>query len=127
MPELKTITTEYLATVEKLWGQEYWIVNNRHYCMKFLLVLPGKSSSRHYHRIKDETFYVDSGIVHLELDGKEYILHPGQSVRIEPKTPHRFWNDWGNDDVLIVEVSTQHDDEDVVRLCESFELPKGGS
>src|SRR5690349_11108415 len=47
---------------------EYWIVNDRHnnYCGKFLLLFDGQRCPRHYHKIKDETFFVVKGHVALE-------------------------------------------------------------
>lgn len=49
--------------VSKPWGWENWIVNNADYCGKVLFVKQGKQCSWHYHRQKDETFYVQSGEV----------------------------------------------------------------
>lgn len=48
--------------VEKKWGYELWIHNDPQYCGK-LLVFPEKGNhfSMHYHMIKNETWYVQSG------------------------------------------------------------------
>jgi len=43
--------------VEKVWGSEDWIVN-REYCGKVLNLNKGFRCSMHYHKNKDETFYV---------------------------------------------------------------------
>lgn len=48
--------------VSKAWGWENWIVNAE-YCGKVLFVKQGKQCSWHYHREKDETFYVQTGEV----------------------------------------------------------------
>ena len=47
--------------VPKGWGHEKWIVNNDEYCGKLLFFEEGKRCSWHYHKIKDETFYLQSG------------------------------------------------------------------
>ena len=45
----------------KGWGHEKWIVNTDKYCGKILFFEEGKQCSWHYHKLKDETFYVQSG------------------------------------------------------------------
>ena len=53
-----------METVElhpKGWGYEKWIVNTDEYCGKLLFFEEGKRCSWHYHKLKDETFYLQSG------------------------------------------------------------------
>lgn len=109
------IVNEYIKRVDKLWGTEYWIANCDLYCLKYLILLPGRCSSLHSHKEKDETFYIDHGIVNLQLCDETVMLHQGQSVRILPGQIHKFWNA-GLEEAVIVEVSTHHDDKDVQRL-----------
>ena len=47
--------------VSKGWGYEDWIVNKEEYCGKLLFIKKGKKCSWHYHKNKDETFYIQSG------------------------------------------------------------------
>lgn len=47
--------------VSKGWGFEKIIVNSEKYCGKLLYMVKDKKCSLHYHRMKDETFYVHSG------------------------------------------------------------------
>ena len=47
--------------VEKGWGYEKWIVNKEEYCGKLLFFKEGKQCSWHYHKKKDEVFYLQSG------------------------------------------------------------------
>lgn len=116
---------DYERVVPKLWGKELWVVNSRRYCLKKLILEPGKMSSLHYHKEKDETFHILIGECWLELDGKKRRLKPNQTVRITPGTPHKFWLEWGVDSpCIILEVSTFHAEEDVVRIEESKSLPK---
>ena len=44
--------------VKKVWGKELWIVNCDKYCGKLLYLDKGATSSYHYHKEKQETFYV---------------------------------------------------------------------
>jgi quercetin dioxygenase-like cupin family protein len=117
------IQTGFIQDVPKVWGHEYWVVNNEKYCMKFLFIEPGGCSSLHEHKMKDETFYVDEGSCFLEVEGQAHRLEASDSKRILPGTKHRFWVP--KEQVrgcMIVEVSTQHDDADVVRHEESKRL-----
>jgi len=51
--------------VPKGWGFEKWIVNNKKYCGKILYFIKGKKCSLHFHEIKEETFYIQSGRIKL--------------------------------------------------------------
>lgn len=108
-----------LKSVEKVWGIEEWIVNNELYCLKKLIVRPGWCCSLHYHNIKDETFWVMIGKLHLEISGKKYILFPGHTTRIPPPARHKFWVPSDLKECVLMEVSTHHDDNDVVRIEQS--------
>jgi len=52
-----------IKVVPKGWGHEKIIVNNDHYCGKLLYIIKGRQTSLHYHSIKQETFFVESGKV----------------------------------------------------------------
>ena len=87
-------------------GHEKWIVNTEEYCGK-LLFFEGQGCSFHYHKSKDETFYLQSGKILLyygesdNLDeAKDLILEPEisfiyrglrhQMVAIEPSELFNF-------------------------------------
>ena len=58
--------------VPKGWGFEKWIVNTKEYCGKLLYFVKDKKCSWHYHKLKDETFYIQSGKILLKYsDGDE--------------------------------------------------------
>ncbi len=100
--------------VDKVWGQEVWLVNETEYCLKILEIKAGAAGSLHYHRIKKETFILQKGKILLQIGNEGYLL--GKDIKpmtINPKTPHRII---GIEDSLILEVSTHHDDADVERL-----------
>lgn len=109
-----------IKEVPKLWGKEIWIINNEHYCMKYLQLHSGAMGSLHFHKKKDESFYIQTGVVILELDDQKLTLVPGMSVRILPGQKHRFRNDTHCYNVAtILEISTTHDDNDTFRLEEA--------
>ncbi len=101
-----------IKVVPKKWGTEWWIVNDE-YCGKLLHIKQGKRCSLHYHPVKKETFYVLEGKVNFNIDGVYFAQTP---ITIEPGTPHQFY---GITDATILEISTHHDDKDVVRITES--------
>ena len=107
--------------VEKIWGYELWIHNDEDYCGK-LLVFPKKGShfSMHYHLKKKETWYVQSGIFQfnwIDVEGglhETRIFKEGDSVLIKRGLPHQLIA--LENDSSIVEVSTEHFDEDSYRI-----------
>lgn len=112
--------------VAKKWGLEEWLVNNDKYCAKMLWITPGFQCSLHYHPVKHETFVALDGLVRVEYyikGGKQKIetILVGwrrDMLTLPPNTPHRFWS-IGPDGGLLLEISTTHDDADVVRIEES--------
>ncbi len=52
---------QYPYYVSKNWGYEKIIANSEKYCGKILHFHKGKKCSFHYHKLKDETFYIQSG------------------------------------------------------------------
>lgn len=108
------------TTVEKAWGKEIWFANNDLYCGKIIYVKKDEWSSKgrfHYHKIKDETFYVIDGILILDVEVEpkkvlRYELERGQSIRVFPEQKHRFT---GKENCTFIEVSTTHREEDSIR------------
>ncbi len=103
---------ENVKQVKKEWGSEVWMANNELYCGKKLILKKGKRVSLHKHKNKDETFYIESGRLLMELEGKIFIMTKGDAVRIKPGTLHRYT---GLEDSMIIEISTHHDDKDTFR------------
>lgn len=104
-----------MQRVNKVWGTELWIVN-RDYCGKLLYLNKDSQCSLHYHKIKDETFYILKGKVQLEYKGNVRIMNEGEEQHIAKGMPHRFK---GLEDSVMIEFSTHHDDKDSYRLEES--------
>ena len=82
---------------EKGWGYELWIVNNNLYCGKILHFDKGKKCSWHYHKIKQETFYVQKGKLKIwygyEDDikkAKELVMLPGQKFEVPVGLRHQI-------------------------------------
>ena len=109
-----------MTFVNKVWGNEQWIVNSDKYCGKILVLHKQYRCSIHYHKQKDETFYIMNGAVLMELDGEKQVMHPGESIRVLPGQKHRFT---GLSNAMIVEFSTHHEDDDSYRESTSGFVP----
>jgi mannose-6-phosphate isomerase-like protein (cupin superfamily) len=121
--------------VKKDWGYEIWFANVKEgpvdYCGKLLFVEKDIWSSGgkfHYHKIKDETFFILEGVLQLDYIVNDDIfktiyLKPHETFRIKPFMKHRFtaMTDYG---CKFVETSTFHSDEDSYRIEWDFEQGK---
>jgi len=114
--------SELPKRVEKPWGYEVWWARTERYVGKLLHVRRGESLSLQYHRVKDETILVQSGLLRFETrrgdetDLRVVDLGPGQVFHITPGTVHRMT---GLEDTDLIEVSTPELD-DVVRLEDRY-------
>ena len=109
-----------MKIVEKGWGFERWIVNCEEYCGKLLYFNKGKQCSWHFHKIKDEVFYVQSGKLLVlfsdedDIDNAEQIiLEPGINFHVYRGLRHRMY---ALEDTELFEFSTQHFDSDSHRI-----------
>ena len=104
---------------EKVWGREEWIVNNELYCCKFLYIKPRYQCSLHFHKLKTETFYLIRGKVWLSVQGYSGMMIPGDSITIYPSEQHIFVGETWFRESILLEVSTQHFEEDSYRITKS--------
>lgn len=108
----------------KLWGREI-LLHNDGYCAKLLIYDGVRTSSKHYHETKHETFCVISGEFEIEWGHKDLPLAmyrerfgPGKCLVLAPNTVHRV-TCLSSAGGTIMEASTQDDAEDCVRLEQS--------
>ena len=105
--------------VAKGWGHELiWATNDR-YCGKMMHFNKGAKFSMHFHKDKDETWYIQSGkFIVRWIDTKtaeqhEQILLQGQVWHNTPCMPHQLIC---IDEGIVVEVSTPDSVEDNYRV-----------
>ena len=84
---------------------------NREYCKKLILVLPGQKHPSHFHKRKEETFQVLTGVFESVIDGHHRIMKPGETALVQPGVWHEFWS---KDGCIVEEVSTTHYNDDSV-------------
>jgi len=106
--------------VNKGWGFEKWIVNCEKYCGKLLFFVKEKRCSWHFHKIKDEVFYLQSGKLLVKYsdednldNAKEKVLEPGQNFHVYTGLRHQMI---ALEDSELFEFSTQHFDDDSYRI-----------
>ena len=106
--------------VPKGWGYERWIVNNEEYCGKLLFFEKNKKCSWHYHILKDEVFYLQSGKLIVKYgetdnleDAEDLVLLPGQNFHVYRGLRHQMI---ALEDSELFEFSTQHFDSDSYRI-----------
>jgi mannose-6-phosphate isomerase-like protein (cupin superfamily) len=108
--------------VDKPWGYELiWAVADD-YVGKLLFVKAGHSLSLQFHRVKDESWYLQQGRAELEMAApgervpNSEVVSAGAAFRLRPGTVHRIR---ALEDTVVLEVSTPHLD-DVVRLEDAY-------
>ena len=118
--------TSSIKFVPKGWGFEKWIVNNEEYCGKLLYFSQGRKCSWHYHKLKDETFYVQSGMIKVLYSNDDNIelanisiLKKGDKFHIYRGLRHQMI---ALEDTELFEFSTQHFDEDSYRVIQGDTL-----
>jgi len=114
-------TKQTVRKIEKPWGYELVWAETKQYVGKVLFVKAGESLSLQYHRVKEETMFLESGEILLEAGADENSLAPvpfpsNTAFHIPPGVLHRIT---AKTDCRIFEVSTPHLD-DVVRLKDRY-------
>jgi len=107
--------------VEKPWGWEHRFAITERYLGKVIHVRRGEMLSLQYHRRKDETLLLVSGVMDLQLEDDRgsmatHRLTPGMVRRILPGRKHRMI---ALEDCEFFEVSSPEID-DVVRLEDKY-------
>ena len=117
---MKTSSTQEIKFVPKGWGFEKWIVNCEQYCGKLLYFAKHRRCSWHYHKIKDEVFYVQSGKILVKYsdgdeieDAQQVVLGPGDNFHVYVGLRHQMI---AIEDTELFEFSTQHFDSDSYRI-----------
>ena len=114
------MSSSEIKIVPKGWGYEKWIVNTDEYCGKLLHFIKGKKCSWHYHKLKDETFYLQEGKLLVKYsdndnldEATEIILERGDKFHVYRGLRHQMF---AMEDTDMFEFSTQHFDSDSHRI-----------
>jgi mannose-6-phosphate isomerase-like protein (cupin superfamily) len=114
--------TQLKGYVEKGWGYELIFASTDKYCGKLMcFTRPGAKFSMHFHREKDETWFINAGQFMLRYidtntaELKELLLKEGDVWHNPPLQPHQVEALQPNS--LIFEVSTADSVEDNYRIA----------
>ena len=130
MQKGKTMTDDrpVIEMISKVWGFEKKITSNKTYCGKLVYIVKGKNTSLRYSSAKDETFYVQSGKVHVfffdrgrqEFDKAMAITNSDIMATMERATlnpgdnfcvpPGRIYQIFAAEDTQLFEFSTAQND-----------------
>ena len=104
----------------KGWGKEIWVTNSEKYCGKILCFDAGKKCSWHYHKVKDEVFYLLSGKMQVTVSDDDdinaaetFLLQKGEVFHVKTGLRHQML---ALENSELLEVSTQHFENDSIRL-----------
>lgn len=110
-PKEATLELSHHYGIEKFYdtGISMITVVNKDYCKKLIVVLPGQINPYHYHKIKDETFFILHGSLKIikmyPTKAESGILNKGDLLNIPPGVKHEFSTDEG---CVMEELSTKH-------------------
>lgn len=99
--------------VQKSWGREEWLANSPLYCGKILYINQNDGTSIHHHKYKFETMYVLEGEFRIFLEGDIFNIDVGDILHISPYQIHKI--DGLEQENKLLEISTQHFDDDSIR------------
>jgi mannose-6-phosphate isomerase len=105
--------------VSKRWGSEHWLhAEDNSYGFKVIRINRGSRTSLQYHREKQETYFILSGLAALHTrarDGTDHVVDfpAGWAVRVPPGAIHRVE---ARTDIVLIEASTYDDGSDNVRI-----------
>ena len=108
-----------MGIIDKGWGYENIFASTDLYCGKILNFNRGAKFSMHFHKLKDETWYVLDGMFRLiyidtnTAEEKIKILNPGDTWHNPPLLPHQLECLYEG---RLIEVSTADSVEDNYRI-----------
>jgi mannose-6-phosphate isomerase-like protein (cupin superfamily) len=87
--------------VQELMGNVAGNIHN--HSLARITIPPGRSCQPHFHKNSDESYLILSGTATLQINGVETVLHPWDTVLIEPMDVHQIFNH-GDEDLLFLAV-----------------------
>ena len=78
-------------TVSELIGRAAEHGGARH-SLAHIAIAPGGASTRHYHKVSEETYYILRGAATMAIDDRTFALGPGDTCLIQPGEVHQISN-----------------------------------
>lgn len=118
--ENESLSKNHLST-HRPWGSFTILEDEKGYKIKRIEVKPGKrlSLQKHFHR--NEHWIVLSGTAKVEIEGKETLVRPNESIYIKMGQAHRLSNE-GKIPIVLIEaqVGEYTGEDDIIRLEDDF-------
>lgn len=99
------ISTHYGIERFDGWGAVLVKVLNRAYSKMLIVMFPGQSYPRHFHRQKEESFHLLRGDLNVEVDGSRREMKAGELLSVLPGVRHSFQTRGG---AIIEEIATTY-------------------
>jgi mannose-6-phosphate isomerase-like protein (cupin superfamily)/predicted GNAT family N-acyltransferase len=81
---------------------------------------PGASDEVHYHAIAQQVFYILKGMASFEINGKEIIVSPHETIHVPARTLHKISN-MENNDLKFLVISEPESHADKIEIIEYVE------
>jgi N-acetylneuraminate synthase len=92
------------------------------YCKFIVVMLPNQSYPLHFHRIKDESYFVLAGELTVTVEEETYVLKKGDTLNVPRRYNHSFYTRTG---CVFEELSTAYINNDSVYDDKTMQnLPK---
>lgn len=106
----------------KPWGFYSTILMCEGFLVKYLFINPLSCTSKQIHRFRDEYHIVLSGIGHITLEDKTYVVEKNQSIEALRNISHRIENRSKDCPLEIIEfqVGEHLSEDDIVRLDDTY-------
>jgi quercetin dioxygenase-like cupin family protein len=99
------ISTHYGIEQFDQWGAVLVKVLNRAYSKMLIVMFPGQSYPRHFHRQKEESFHLLRGDLNVEVEGVRREMKAGDLLSVLPGVRHSFQTKNG---AIIEEIATTY-------------------
>jgi 8-oxo-dGTP pyrophosphatase MutT (NUDIX family)/uncharacterized cupin superfamily protein len=113
-----------VRSLGKPYGENHILVDSGQWGVSFARLLPGRSSSYHFHRTRKEFFRVRTGTLTLREEGGNSLLHPLDCGTSTPGIAHSIGND-GQQPVELVEIFSPALLDDKERVSDRYGRPLG--
>ena len=118
---IESDTTKLHKTVFRPWGYYTCMNSGEGYLTKTICVLPKQKLSVQSHNHRSEHWVVLEGSALVLLDGKEYIIKPGESIDIPLQAKHSLQNPY-DEELKIIEVQKGDyiSEDDIIRYEDCY-------
>ncbi|MCP3850913.1 MAG: hypothetical protein GY694_11855 [Gammaproteobacteria bacterium] len=106
-------------TVEKPWGEEYLLFENKDAAIWILKLAPHKSTSFHAHSNKITSLIVLEGKASCKTFTKDYVFQPLEAIVLGKKVFHQTIN-VTTDDLYLMEIESPVNKFDLVRYKDNY-------